>query len=95
MMDTILPQIKHTMPSKSNLFPRLFTLGEWFDRVWYVALMPKHMAALRKKDPIARTSDHDAAIYRVLAVLKTARQSKVNRNIPIRCVYIFTDSLCK
>ncbi len=40
-----------------------------------------------KRSPLL-ASDYDAATYRVLAVLKTARRSKGTRNIPIRWVYI-------
>lgn len=57
--------------------------------------MPRHKAAPRKKQPKAITSDASAVAYLGRTVVYRRAPPIVKKSAPSRCVYIFTDSLCR
>ena len=70
----------------------LHTFGEWFDTVWYVALMPKHTTALEKKIKKATVSAH---VNRCPSNAYRDREMKKKTQAPKRWEWILTDSLCR
>lgn len=47
--DTKSPNVKITMPTRSNRSHNCSTSEEWFIRVWYVADSPKQRTAVKRK----------------------------------------------